>query len=185
MTVAVSPSTGGAPGTDPPADPLAPVRDALLDHARRDAAAELAEAQQQAAAALAEAEAAADARRTKAREEGEQDAQAVRLQQQARARRSGRGIVLAAQSESLALLRAQVRAAVRAWWDDPGTRPLVRARLAEKAVADLGPQAELRDHPDGGLVATAAGRRATYLLGDLADAALDAMGADLARAWQP
>ena len=61
MTVAVSPSTGGAPGTDPPADPLAPVRDALLDHARRDAAAELAEARAEAAAALAEAEAVADA----------------------------------------------------------------------------------------------------------------------------
>jgi vacuolar-type H+-ATPase subunit E/Vma4 len=166
-------------------DPLDPLRAALLAHARRDAEQALATARAEAEQALATARAEAQARRATARDEGERDAEAVRVQQQARARRAARAVLLAAQHEALDVVRAQARAAVREWWDDPQLRPAVRERLAVRARAALGPDAVVRDHPAGGVVAQAADRRATYVLGDLADASLDGLGPDLVRVWAP
>jgi vacuolar-type H+-ATPase subunit E/Vma4 len=166
-------------------DPLEPVRAALLAQAHRDAAAAAAAAQADADATLATAGAQAQQRRERARVEGERDAEAVRVQQQARARRAARAVVLGAQREALDQVRAQAHAAVLAWWEDPRLRPAVRERLVARARAELGPDAEVRDHPAGGVAAQAGGRRARYLLTDLADVALSDLGSDLERVWQP
>jgi vacuolar-type H+-ATPase subunit E/Vma4 len=180
VTVTLLPT--GAPAVP---DPLDPLRDALLAHARRDAEAARATARDQAEQVLAAARAEAQARRATARDQGERDAEAVRVQQQARARRASRAVLLAAQHEALEQVRAQARACVRAWWDDPQLRPVVRERLVARARAELGPDAVVRDHRDGGVVAQADHRRVTYVLGDLADAALERLGADLVHVWTP
>lgn len=166
-------------------DPLQPVREALLAHAERDAAALRAAADRDAAAAVTTARQQARARRDAARDEGEREAEAVRVHQRARARRAARALVLAAQREALEQVRAQVRADVRAWWEDPRLRPLLVDRLSSVARAELGPEAVVREHPAGGVVAEAPGRRARYLLTDLADASLDELGPRLLRVWQP
>jgi vacuolar-type H+-ATPase subunit E/Vma4 len=172
----------GAPAV---CDPLDPLCAALLAQARRDADAARAAAQHEAEQALATAVADAQARRAAARAEGERDAEVVRVQQQARARRAARAVVLAAQRQALDQVRTQARAAVRAWWDDPRLGPALRQSLTARARADLGPDAVVRDHPGGGVVAQVVDRRVTYVLGDLADAALDGLGPDLGQVWAP
>jgi vacuolar-type H+-ATPase subunit H len=166
-------------------DPLLPVRDALLAAARRDAQALVAEAQQEGTRLLEQADAEADRLREAGRRDGEQDAEQVRRDLQARARRRGRGIVLAAQRDALEQLRRAVHHRLREIWDDEPSRARVTARLVDLARHDLGPTATITDHPAGGIVVGRDHTRATYLLTDLADQVIEDLGHDIAGLWTP
>jgi hypothetical protein len=163
---------------------LAPVREALLERARADADAVLHTAGVQAAAVLAAAHSRAAALVAEGRAEGERDAATVGALRRARAQREARAAVLRAQAAAYAELRRRSRAAVRALRDDPAY-PQLLAALRARAEARLGPAATVREHPDGGVVADAPGRRLDASLDALADAALDGLGAEVQRLWAP
>jgi vacuolar-type H+-ATPase subunit E/Vma4 len=165
-------------------DALAPVRQALLRQAREEADETRASAEREAQEVLARAHAEADEVRRQARADGERDAQDLRAEQQARARRRARAIVLQAQQETLERLTEQVRARAQALWEDPETRALLRDRLTARARDALGPDATVSDHPAGGVQAEAGSRRVTYLLTDLADETIAGLP-DLAGLWTP
>jgi vacuolar-type H+-ATPase subunit E/Vma4 len=162
---------------------LAPVAEALLSAAQQDAARTLAAAEHRADEVVRKARTDAERTRADARAEGERDAQAVRRDQSARARRRARGIVLAAQSAALGQLRREVHQRLRQAWADPGHHDELRAALIDVAHEELGEDCEIREHPDGGVVATAGRGRVTYLLGDLADDVIDGLGHELDRLW--
>jgi hypothetical protein len=170
-----------APTGTPLKTALAPVRAALLDRARADAAAALAAADTDAAAVLAEAREQAAALLREAREQGEREAAALRTREHARAGREARSVVLGAQRTALDELRRRTRVAARALRDDRALLDRLRARL----VTDLGPDAVVREHPDGGLVADAPGRRVDASLPALADRALDGLGGEVQALWTP
>ncbi len=168
-----------------PADPLAPVRDAVLADARRDADADVAAAQRAGDALVAAAAAQAETIRADARAEGERDAEAVRVAQRARARRRARAIVLGAQQAALDDLHREVRSRLRAAWEQESLRADLVARLSATARADLGPDVAVHEHPDGGIVATVDGARAIYRLADLADQVTAGLPDALVAMWTP
>ncbi|MET0765956.1 MAG: V-type ATP synthase subunit E family protein [Blastococcus sp.] len=163
---------------------LEPVRRGLLARARADADALLAQADTDAEATLAAARVEAAALLAQARAEGERDAEVVRARERARARREARATVLRAQAAVYDEVRRQGRAAVRALRSDPAYPALLDA-LRARAHAELGPDAAVREHPDGGLVAEVPGRRLDARLDTLADAALDGLGGAVRQLWAP
>jgi vacuolar-type H+-ATPase subunit E/Vma4 len=166
---------------------LAPVRAALLDRARADADAVLAEADADADEVVAAARSRAAALVAEARAEGERDAAVLAARDRARARREARAAVLRAQSRVYEELRRRSRVAVRALRDDPVYPALLEA-LRDRARDRLGADAVVREHPDGGLVAEAPGRRGARLdatLDALTDDALDGLGGEVRRLWEP
>ncbi|WP_152359974.1 hypothetical protein, partial [Georgenia thermotolerans] len=60
-----------------------------------------------------------------------------------------------------------------------------RDRAGARLRAALGPGAQVHELPGGGVAAETPGRRAAVALTDLADRALDGLGADLAGLWAP
>jgi vacuolar-type H+-ATPase subunit E/Vma4 len=179
------------PMTDPPAvsaataDPLAPLRDALLAQARSDAEATLAQAEGEAQAQLTQARAEAEQVVAQARAEGEHDAEQLRLEQRARARRRARSTVLAEQSRGLEALRHTVQSRLTELWTDPATHDAVVRRLTAAAQRDLGADISVAELPEAGIVAMAGKVRATYRLGDLADLAIDSLATELVGLWTP
>lgn len=173
------------PPTTPVDEALAPLREELLAAARRDAAVTASTAAERASGMLAEARAEADRRQAQARAEGEHDAELIRLDQIARARRRARGIVLAAQNDALTSLRRRVGEHIRRAWADPARHEVLLDRLSELARAELGDACEIREHPGGGLVAEEGTTRARYLLTDLADDAIDDLADQVQRLWTP
>jgi hypothetical protein len=167
-----------------PAEELGPVREALLAAARADATATAEQAEAAAAAVLDEARARADAIVAAARAEGERDAARTQAREAARVHREGRETVLRAQQEAYARLRIRARAEVRALRADPAYAGLLE-RLRSRARAELGEDAEIREHPDGGVVAETPGRWLDLSLPALADQAVDALGAEVTRLWAP
>lgn len=166
----------------PTDDLLVPVRAALLAEARAEADRLLAQVDAEAAATIARAEAEADGIRGEARAQGEADAAAVLAAERARARRQARAIVLAAQRDVYEDLRASVlrrlpalraEAAYGAWRD----------RLRERVHTELGADAVVTEHPDGGVVGELGGRRVAYTLAGLAEQALDELGEDVEGLW--
>ena len=166
-------------------DPLAPLRDALQEAARRDRDAMVAQAEQDAEQALAQGRREAEQILQRARDEGERDAEQLRVEQRARALRRARSIVLSTQRDILDQLRHRARRAAGELWADPRTHAVVRDRMVARAHADLGPAARIVDHPDGGIVATTDHARATYLVADLADRVVDSLGSELEGLWTP
>ncbi len=160
--------------TLPTADPLAPVRDALLQRARDEVAALVGSAEADADATLTKARQEADDLRAQARAQGEADAEAVLVSARTRARRQARSAVLAAQRDLYDALRRGVHRAASDLRHDPGYDTL-RDRLEQRAREVLGPEAEVSEPADGGVVAQAGGRRFVCTLADLADAALAAV----------
>jgi vacuolar-type H+-ATPase subunit E/Vma4 len=59
----------------------------------------------------------------------------------------------------------------------------LRARLADRAREQLGPQALLVESPDGGIVASAGNERVDLSLPALADRALERSGPEVAALW--
>lgn len=164
------------------ADPLGPLRRALLSSAERDAARAVATAEAEAEAIRRDAQQEAEAVRQQARCQGESDGREVVSAERARARRRARATVLAAQGEAYSDLRAHVRKAVTALREDPGY-PALRDRLTSRARAMVGTGATVTESPDGGVVAEASGRRAALTLVALADQVLDTCGLDLESLW--
>ncbi|MGA7689340.1 MAG: hypothetical protein WCA29_08930, partial [Jiangellales bacterium] len=123
--------------------------------------------------------------RADARTEGERDAEAVRVAQRARARRRARAIVLGAQRAALDDLHREVHRGLRTAWEQESLRAELVAHLSATARADLGPDVAVDEHPDGGIVATTDGARATYRLADLADQVTASLPDALVRLWTP
>jgi len=155
----------------PVTDPLAPVRAALLARARRDAQRLLTAAVEDAAAVLDAAGDEVLRIRDQAHAEATEYVASVLASQRARARREARTIVLRAQRAAYDQLLRRAREAVRQLRDDPGY-PALLDRLAAMARAELGPDATVREHAHGGVVAEAGGRRISFTLPALADRAL-------------
>ncbi len=166
------------------AEPLEPVRQAILAAAHADAERLLADADAEAADAVARAEAEADRIGSTARTQGEADAEAVLVSERARARRRARALVLAAQRAAYDGLRARV---VRALPELRAGTGYARWRdsVDEQVREMLGEDAVLTEPPDGGVVGEAPGRRVAVTLTALADQAIDALGADVEGLWSP
>jgi vacuolar-type H+-ATPase subunit E/Vma4 len=163
-------------------DPLAVVREALLDNARRDAAATLADADAAASAVVAQARAEADALLAEARSRGEDDGAAVLAAEWARSAREARGLVLAERRAAYDALRQRARDLVSALREDPSYPALLEV-LRQRVSRELGPDATLREHERGGIVGESAGRRVVFTLDDLADGIVDQLGDDLDELW--
>jgi vacuolar-type H+-ATPase subunit E/Vma4 len=163
---------------------LAVLRTALLDRARAAAAAAVAAADADAFAVLNAARAEAADITAEARARGERDAAALRATERSRARRQARAIVLAAQAAVYAELCRRSRTAVHELRGDPGYPALLK-RLGALARVELGEAATVTEHPDGGVVAEADGRRADLSLDALVDQALDDLGPEVAALWTP
>lgn len=163
---------------------LGPVRAELLRAAHADAEAVVARAEQEAAAQLDRAHAEARAILEEARRQGEADGSAAARDLLVRGRREARSRTLAARREAYEALRHETAVRVgnlRRTTDYPG----LRKRLERRARVLLGPTAEVTEHPGGGVVARAPGRRVDLSLTALADRALDRMGGEVRTLWEP
>ncbi|ETK32837.1 V-type ATP synthase subunit E [Microbispora sp. ATCC PTA-5024] len=163
---------------------LAPVADALLRQARREADEILAEAGRDAARTIDAARLTAQEMIADARAHGLAEARAQAAAVRARARRQARGVELAARREALEELRGRALTAVRGLRDDPCYPRLVK-RLGELARESGGDDLVVREHPDGGVVAEGRGRRVDCSLDALAARAVDRLGAEVERLWAP
>lgn len=162
MTVSSAPVVAAEP------DALAPVREALLTLARRDAQGVIAEADADAAATLAEAVRQVEQIRSAAQAEAATDAAALLATERARINRKSRAVELRARSAAYDELVRSARKAVRGLSDDPS----LQDRLAALAREELGPTATVLPNPDGGVIAQAGLRRVSYPLTALADQAV-------------
>jgi len=163
---------------------LVPVRESLLARAHADADAVMAQADADAETIVSEARGRAAALVAEARAAGERDAAVLAARDRARTRREARASVLHAQARVYEELRRRSLAAVRALRDDP-VYPRLRESLRDRARSRLGLDAVLHDHPDGGIVAEVPGRRLVATLDALTDDALDGLGGEVRRLWEP
>jgi hypothetical protein len=156
---------------------LAPVREALLATARREAAQVRAEAEMAAAQTLDAARGRARELLSEAREQGAQDAAADLARRRTHARREAHALILAARRDEYDGLRSAAREAAAGLVGEPGY-PVARQRLAGAARRRLGSGATVVDAPGGGVLAEVAGRRLDYSLATLVDGAVDAVAAE-------
>ena len=163
---------------------LAPVRAAMLRRAQDQADEIVAHARRQAADAVARARADADAGVASAREDGLAQADPLAAAVRNQRRRDVRATVLAAQREAYEELREQVRAAVCALPGEPGYEQLLD-RLKRGAQLAAGPGATVTEDPAGGVIAPRPGVVVDCSLPRLADAAVDALGAETDWLWTP
>ncbi|MFD5393269.1 hypothetical protein ACFWJW_03290 [Streptomyces sp. NPDC127097] len=163
---------------------LEPVRTELLRAANSEARSLLAQADREAAdlldAARAEGEAILDASRRQGEAEGQAAGRAVLIQ----ARRTARARELGVRRKAYEQLRLRATERVRAL-RDTADYDAVLDRLARCARLLLGPDAEVTEHPDGGVIAHAAGRRVDCTLDALAAHALDRLGSEVETLWAP
>jgi vacuolar-type H+-ATPase subunit E/Vma4 len=157
-----------APHVVDPAE-LTSVRDALLQIARADAEAVLADADRETAELLASAEAEVAELLDRARARSREEAAELVAAQHSRMLREARSFELAARRSAYDALVAAAVVAVRARLADD---PEVLAALTARAHAELGPDATVTSSPDGGLVAEADGRRMGLPLTALAERAV-------------
>lgn len=161
---------------------LDPVRAALLDDARHAASdivrAASADADQTVAAARHDTDEALE--RVRRRAEATARARAERAQEDAR--RAANTELLRTRDALQREVADRIRDAVSRLPDDP-RYPALLDRLEQLARQQLGPDAEIVPDPDGGLVATAGGRRVDYRLPALADRASDAIADEVVTLW--
>ncbi|MFJ8113326.1 hypothetical protein [Streptomyces sp. NPDC096132] len=169
---------------DQKTDALQPVRAGLLRAAHADADTLLARAGREAAARLDQARAEARAILDDARRQGEADGADAARDLLVRARREARSRTLSARREPYEQLRREAAERVRELRRADGYAS-VRERLQRRARAVLGPDAQVTEHADGGVVARTPGRRVDLSLTALADRALDGMGAEVRNLWEP
>ena len=163
---------------------LAPVRAAMLRRAQDQADEIVGQARRQAADAVARARAAADDQVARAHEAGLAQAVPLAAAVRNRRRRDVRATLLAAQRGAYEELREQVRAAVSALRDEPGYGLLLEP-LSRSARQAAGPAHTLTEDPAGGVVARAPGVVVDCSLPRLADAAVEALGAEADWLWTP
>ncbi|WP_127361142.1 V-type ATP synthase subunit E family protein [Actinacidiphila soli] len=172
------------PAPDQAASALQPVRERLLRSARADAEELLARADQEAGALLDAARAQAAAILDDARKQGEADAAQGHTAELTRVRRTTRARELAVRRQAYEELRRRTTERVRELRHTPDY-PAIRDRLTRRARRLLGPDCEVAEHPGGGIVAHAPGRRADCTLDALAARALDRLGAQTETLWAP
>jgi regulator of protease activity HflC (stomatin/prohibitin superfamily) len=177
MTTSAGTRPVGTASAGPPAS-VEPLRRALLRRADAAADALRAAAEREARAATDAAEQQAAAVLARARADGEADAAQRQAEDRARSRREARRVVLAAQRAVYDELRARARAAVRELLADPDAQ----RRLVALVRTRLGPDAQVRPLPSGGVVGELPdGRRVDASVDTLVEQAL--AGLDLAPLW--
>ncbi|GID32376.1 hypothetical protein [Paractinoplanes brasiliensis] len=112
------------------ADPLAPVREALLRAARAEADRVTAEARAERDRRLTAARDRAAVIQAEARKRGHDDAAAAGAADEAAAGRSSRQTVLRARRDAYRALEQQIRERASAWLAEPAVEAAVRARVA-------------------------------------------------------
>ncbi len=173
-----------APTPTRSASPLEPVRRALLDDARRAADALVADARRAADDLVGVAQREADEALDRVRRRAAATAAAQAAQAREHAERDAHTALLRAHDDLRRELADRVRHAVAELRDDP-RYPALLDRLEELARAQLGDDVDIdRDpDPDGGIVATAGGRRVDYRLPALADRAVAAIADEVVTLW--
>lgn len=166
------------------ADPLAPVRSALLAAAARDAASVVAAARADAAAIIERAHESAARTVAAGRSAGAARGAALAAAELSGGRARAREIVLAARREALDQLRDLIRAKASRLRDDPGY-PELLGRLSALAMAVAGPGATLDPCPDGGVRARSGQAIADCSLTRLAGLAAEALGERVRELWTP
>lgn len=161
------------------ADPLAPVKDALIRRSLERAAGLRDSAAREAARVQAGAEAEVAAILDAARAAGTAAGEAIAAAETARVRRKAREIVLAARRDAYEELRRGIGAAVA----DLCEEPEFADRLARLALDRAGPGATAEPMPGGGVVARARGVRVEVSAEVLTDWALRALGEEVSRLW--
>lgn len=161
---------------------LQPVRRRLLECARADGEREMAEAQQEAQRVLGAARDQAAQLAETARAAGRAAAETVRAQRRAALQRELRGAVLAARCDVYQRWCRRSSEAVLRLRDDPAY-PRWAAALRATAQATLGADAQLREHPTGGVVGEAGQRCIDLSLAGIAARLLDDTTAQLDEPW--
>ncbi len=158
---------------------LRPVRADLLQRAGQEAEATLTRARGEAAALVAQASREAEAAVTRAAQDGAAQARPVAAAELSRARRAVRSAALGRETRTRDEVAGQIREAVCALRDEPDYSQF-RDRLADLALRAAGPDADVSEHPDGGVIARAGGVVVDCSLPRLADRAVEALGARIA-----
>jgi vacuolar-type H+-ATPase subunit E/Vma4 len=161
---------------------LQPMRRHLLECAGADAAREIAEAEREARSVLAEAHNQAAQLAAAGRAAGRAAAETVSAQRRAALQRELRGAVLAAQHDIYQQWCRRGTEAVLRLRDDPAY-PRWAAALRSAAQATLGADAQLREHPTGGVVAESGERRIDMSLAGIAARVLDNTTAQVDEPW--
>ncbi|HUZ51455.1 MAG TPA: hypothetical protein VMU94_02850 [Streptosporangiaceae bacterium] len=158
---------------------LDPVRAAMLRRATERADRIVGQARDAVQALAAEARSHADAAVAQARSDGAAQARPVAAAELNRSRRAARSVALGANLAANDEIAGRIRAAVVGLRDEQGY-PELRDRLARAARRAAGPQAEVSEHPAGGVVARAGGVVVDCSLPRLADRAVAALGPRIA-----
>jgi vacuolar-type H+-ATPase subunit E/Vma4 len=172
------------PAPDQTTEALHPVRAGLLREAHADEEALLTRTEREAATLLDQARAEARAILDEARRQGEADGADAARDLLVRARREARSRMLTARREAYEELRRETAERVRGLRRSEDYAS-IRERLEHRAGILLGPDAEVSEHADGGVVARAPGRRGDLSLTALADHALDRIGGEVRSLWEP
>lgn len=160
---------------------LAPLAAELLRAAREEADAVRSRAGAEAAAATAAAREQAEDLLAAARAEGLREAARQARTERIRTERETRRLVLAAQRDALDELGNRARQAAAELRQDRDLLARLRALVAER----IGQDAEVTEHPDGGIVGDAPGRHIDARLPVLAERAIEELGAEVERLWLP
>lgn len=161
---------------------LAPVRAQLLRRAERDADAMLDAARADAADRVASARIQANAIIEEACAEGTALAAAEARARRSSARRRERAVELATENEVYKAVCDGIEQRVSMMLHGPGY-PAVRAALEAHARELLGPNADLVQDPNGGVLATAPGLRVDLTLRAIVARTVDALGQEVTRLW--
>ncbi|WP_240777790.1 V-type ATP synthase subunit E family protein [Nonomuraea basaltis] len=163
------------------AQAIAPLAAELLRAARQEAGQVRARANDEATTFTSTAQEQAEELVATAHAEGVAEAGDQARAEQIRMEREARRLVLAAQRGALSEFRRRARQAARELRNDPA----LLARLRDLVRNRVGPDALVIEHPDGGIVGEAPGRRVDAGLAALADRAIDGLGAEVERLWLP
>ncbi len=161
---------------------LQPMRRHLLERAQADAEREIEEAEHEAQRILAEVRNQAAQLAETARAAGRAAAETVSAQHRAALQRELRGAVLAAQRDIYQQRCRHGTEAVLRLRDDPAY-PQWAAALRAAAQATLGADAQLNEHPTGGVVAEAGQRCIDLSLAGIAARVLDDTTAQTGEPW--
>lgn len=157
---------------------LIPVRGTLLRAAREDARQALDASRVQAHRTIADAEQRAEAIRVRARASGAAAGDTASAAERAQSRRQARAVVLGTRRAAYDRLRAQVELAAEAIVERPSYQA-VRDALVAAARRRLGPDADVIDARNGGVVARSGHREMDLSLATLAHRAADAVAGRL------
>jgi vacuolar-type H+-ATPase subunit E/Vma4 len=163
---------------------FAPLREALLADARREAASVQAEATARVESELALARAEGDALVARARAEAQHRAELDVQRRSASQRRDAQGRILRARREAYESLRDEATRAALRLRGEPGYEALLD-RLEADARARLGPGATMERDPAGvgGVIARDGQRLVDATLPTLVERALEELGTEVEQLW--